>query len=308
MSRSIRDHLHPTVLSTRNGAGVRLLEPDPIRRRWIAGDLAFRLRVFGESQSEGRVDLLRWYDLPSLNGRVRSVLLEPEGTFAFCAVSRHICCVDLTNSSVVWRASGPRVWGFIRSSPFSLGLTAEGQLLASYDSGHLQVIEPTGKVRALWFENDAPLRFVMLPGGRQFLGTDGRTVGVWDIDLRVRTAVFEPDDVVTALAIAPESRTAFIRTLRSVSAWSLGDLSRLSTFPVGPSLPILAASSDGSRVVTGEAKGVTVRAASGEIEALLFVPGARILSAQFEPWSSSVVTGSDDGVVRHWDLERRSES
>ncbi|KXK18862.1 MAG: hypothetical protein UZ18_ATM001000738 [Armatimonadetes bacterium OLB18] len=60
-------------------------------------------------------------------------------------------------------------------------------------------------------------------------------------------------------------------------------------------------------MVTGESKGVTVRSVNGEIEALLFVPGARILSAQFEPWTGAVVTGSDDGVVRHWDLARRAE-
>ncbi|KXK18863.1 MAG: hypothetical protein UZ18_ATM001000739 [Armatimonadetes bacterium OLB18] len=192
MSRSTRDQLHPTVLSSRNGAGVRLLEPDAPRKRWIAGDLALRVRVFGESQPEDKVDLLRWYDLPSLNGRVRSIVLHPEGTHAFCAVGRHVCCVDLSSLSVVWRASGPRVWGFIRSSPFALGLTSEGSLLASYDSGHLQWIDPEGKVRSLAYENDAPLRFVMLPGGRQFLGTDGRKVGVWDIDLRVRIAGFEP--------------------------------------------------------------------------------------------------------------------
>ncbi len=307
MSRSTRDQLHPTVLSSRNGAGVRLLEPDAPRKRWIAGDLALRVRVFGESQPEGKVDLLRWYDLPSLNGRVRSIVLHPEGTHAFCAVGRHVCCVDLSSLSVVWRASGPRVWGFIRSSPFALGLTSEGSLLASYDSGHLQWIDPEGKVRSLAYENDAPLRFVMLPGGRQFLGTDGRKVGVWDIDLRVRIAGFEPDDVVTALAVSPASNTAFIRTLRSVSAWSLADLSPIAAFPVGPSLPILAVSADGGRVVTGESKGVTVRSVNGEIEALLFVPGARILSAQFEPWTGAVVTGSDDGVVRHWDLARRTE-
>jgi WD40 repeat protein len=221
----------------------------------------------------------------------------------------------------VWDLTMPQdslvLEGLCRRNQFTAAFSPDGQLVASVgNSKDILLWDPaTGKqVGRLQGNNKEVYDVAFSPDGRYLAsaGYDGALV--WDVHTRNLVHTFRPKDVrfATRVGFRPDSRRLAVARDRGVTIFDLDSGAALLSIPCKVWMCVATYSPDGEKLLTANPGNSTLRARVQVWDAetgqeLLSLKGeqARVNTALFDKQGARILTASDDGTAKIWDLKGR---
>lgn len=234
--------------------------------------------------------------------RVRDIAVSEDGTVAFVAAGLHLRCLDLEQGRELWRHSPRFMYGFLQTSPRAVGVTKNKYVFVCNDSGTMELWRPEGKLVRQWGSNDAPNSISRLANGSSFVGTDGYGLTVWEPEDGRRTMKLRSSLRIYALKAFPRSDMVATRLDGAIGIFDLFAGSLKSAFHIVPGLPFIDVSPSGETLLYGQGRGVALSDLDGKALAFFEQPGARILTAAFDPDGRQIVAGTDAGETVRFDV------
>jgi WD40 repeat protein len=171
---------------------------------------------------------------------------------------------------------------------------AEVGVVLNLTAGH------TGMVPTMAFSPDSRL---LVSGGHD------RTLRIWDVQGSTLRATLREDGPVEGLAFTPDGRlVAAVSTVNHLAVWDALQGQRRQTVRLPVHLLAVAASPDGRWLTVAGDKGFIRLLRADTLEPAGDLKGhTRVVrKLAFSTDSKTLVTGSDDGTVRAWDVATRS--
>ena len=282
--------------------GIRLLKFTSDRRRFLSGDLGMRVRLVEDGRTLMQLDLRSDGYKARAMDRVRDIAVSEDGAYAFVAAGLHLRCLDLEAGREVWRHSPRFLFGFLQTSPRAVGITKNKNVFVCNDSGAMELWRPEGKLVGRWGSNDTPNMISRLADGSSFVGSDGYGLTVWEPEDGLRTMKLRSSLRVYALKAFPKSALVATRLDGAIGTFDLFAGSLKRAFHIAPGLPFIDVSPSGETLLYGQGRGAALSNLDGKAVAFYEQPGARILTAVFDPNGSQIVAGTDAGETVRFDV------
>ncbi|MCW5942213.1 MAG: WD40 repeat domain-containing protein [Fimbriimonadaceae bacterium] len=277
---------------------VRLIEFSPDRKVLATGDGDMRLTLSESGRVLRSFDLHGRHSRGTATDRMRDVAFSLDGTRLYAAASRYLWALDASTGDVEWRYQGPNFLTFLINPPSTVAVAQDGSLIASFEDGLMEAFLPSGRKIRKRKDNDAPARMDFLSDRQTLVGCDPFTLTVWtDQGTRKRWNA-RPDGHTLGSAVSTTMPRAAVRTLETVEVYDLDRFERVSVFPVGTGLPLVALDPVRDEVATASVSGVSVRSLSGELVAAAPTPGVRVTALEYDPSGERILVGGRDGGIR----------
>jgi WD40 repeat protein/tRNA A-37 threonylcarbamoyl transferase component Bud32 len=237
---------------------------------------------------------------------VRQISFSREGSKLLSVADRTVRIFDLDadDRERLLRSHNSYVYGVAFTGNGSRIVSAawDGDLrFWDAETGSCMSILPSG--REQYIQMDAALDAPLVATGHE------HEVRLWDADSRQHLRDIRLGGRATALDVADDGSRVAVRTRSEVSIWGAQSGERIleiaaggsgyrGAVALGPSGALIAADGGWSDALMWDAR-------SGE--ALHRLAAARVLSLSFSPDGSMLAAGSDDGVVRLFDVARGTE-
>ncbi len=158
------------IASTKNG-------------RWVATG---RLSGLVEVSLDG--DVLFESDVRPLSFKANAdrflnqLAFSTNGDMLFVGSGVDVVCVNSTTGTLAWDFHPYRQFGFLKSVPQGLAVTAEDEVIVACSSGQMVKLDRKGRVVSQGSDNDSPQSMVSVAGVPVVVGTDGYSICAWDTD------------------------------------------------------------------------------------------------------------------------------
>lgn len=289
------------VLS-RHGSPVKALAFSPDGSLVATADVDRNLKMSRVSSSEEAPLWQRhfrfWFDRFLPHMYIRAVAFSPDGRTLYLAIGDNLRALDAQTGEEIWRHRAGPTFGFLRTRPLSLAVSASGSVAAAYDDTTVEVRLPDPprlRRTSAWKDNDAPNMIAFLDDDR-IVGSDHVSLCIWDADLGTKLAKHQPGIRIHGLAAGRATIAA--RSLYDVTLWSeSGEKLGMAALP--PGLPTLAFSPMSDILAAGDAQGATLFDLRGA-EIARLETAAATLALAFIPGTDDLAIAGSDGTVRRW--------
>ncbi|MYF91008.1 MAG: T9SS type A sorting domain-containing protein [Gemmatimonadetes bacterium] len=129
-------------------------------------------------------------------------------------------------------------------------------------------------------------------------------VKLWDMATNTNTTTLEDDVGVTSIAFSPDGTTLATASIHSIKLWDVATGTNIATL-AGSFFESMAFSPDGKTLATASWKEIKLwDVPTRKNTAILTLEGHTdaVYSVAFSPDGSTIVSGSEDGTVRLWDV------
>lgn len=231
--------------------------------------------------------------------RVRSAAWVPGADLVVCVSGPTVWGVGLTTGEVLWQRRSAYYWGFFPSRPVAVASGEDGELWASYDDGRMESLSLTGDLVSRWHESEAPVQFGRrgVPGAR--VACTGYGVGAWDMQERKLAWHRRLPFRAQAFATSAQSEWTAVATF-GTAVLSRADGSESKKLELGPGLPALALSRDGSKLASATDSGLQWIDAAAGSRVAHSVNAGRVTAVEFDAEGTLWYGTSVGGLGRVW--------
>jgi WD40 repeat protein len=275
---------------SRDGQFLASADVDRTVRVWQGGHLTFEKNFRSDRERLRAIDIVRGFEI------------SPGGKSIFIAAGDSVTEIPFAMPVPLWRRGRKPTFGFIITCPKALAVAKSGEIAMAYDDAYMEVlpIGYPGRAVRQWKDNDAPFCMSYLSDGRTLIGTDGRSICMWNAQSGEKTWKFSLGTKVCNVVASETEPIAAIRTLHRVFLLDCKSLQIISSAPTLHGSPTLAMSTDGQYVAAGDMTGVSVFDQKGSLVDRFPQISARTLAIAFLPGARTLAIGSSDGTVVLW--------
>ncbi len=235
--------------------------------------------------------------------RVRSLAIDDERRMLYVAAGGRLHALDLDSGERKWIYAPPFALCFMVTSPVSMIVRDDGNLVAVFDDGFMEMWTPQGQRLFRFSDNDMPTKLIQVHRDDAVIGTDGFSVTIWDPETQAKVGKLNTGERIFGFAGPGNDHLCATRTYDSVTIWGLESGSRLAHVTVGVGMPLMAflpakkllAVSEEHRVRLYDYTGVLVAECQLEEE-------HRTVCLTASHDGTVVAVGLEDGSVRLFDV------
>jgi len=279
--------------------GVRTLATSSDGQWLASADLGRQIRLWKNGALHLEFDPLPFWERFPSSRRIHALAFSIDSSRLFVAMTDRICAYEVETGKRVWRYRPRRVLAFLANAPVGLSVnSANGNLAASFEDGHIGLWNADGAGEEMWFDNDAPRFLAFTRDGSRMVGTDGHAICIWDMATHAKLAKKVPSDRIYAMAVSEAADVAAVRTLYAVSVWNLESGHELSRIGTASGLPLLAFSPFSNVLAFSERGKVTLVDFDGMALGVAVISNTEVLSLCFR--TDGLLVGCSDGTIRQF--------
>lgn len=273
---------------------------------------------------------MQWQPLPSGIHAIYAVALAPWGQLAACGRANQISIYEIGTGEEIARLKDPHLGGIEnggqlfyrhgaahRDIVHSLAFNPDGTILASGGYRVVKLWQRPQNVRKFEVTVDEPVSAVAVsPDGRWMAVGAGSKIAVWDLQQKKRAQTLSGHAAtVSSLQFTPDNaRLVSAGQDKTVRIWNVADGKAVHQFETPAAVHSLVLNKDASRIVTAHADNLIrvwpadAKPAEGD-ESKTVAPaveikghGKAVTSLALLPNGTQIVSGSEDGTVKIWEL------
>lgn len=221
------------IASTRNG-------------RWLAtGRLSGMVEVSFDGNVLYETDMRPLSYKANADRFLSQLSFSESGDLLVVASGVDVVAVNSTTGTQAWEFVPARSFGFLKSVPQGLAMTAGDELVVGCSSGEMVKLDRKGRIVVKGSDNDSPQSLVPVAGLPYVFGTDGYSLVAWDTESLKRARKLGTGRRYYALSSASAMPIVAVRTDGAVGIYDVKEDTWVTEIPVGPGLPVTALSPDG---------------------------------------------------------------
>lgn len=235
--------------------------------------------------------------------RVRAIVVDDKQNTLYVAAGGRLHALDLETGARKWIYAPPYVLCFLITSPVAMVVHNDGNLIAVFDDGAMEMWSPEGIRMFRFRENDVPTKLIQVHKDDSVIGTDGFSVTIWDPKTQAKVGKLTVDERIFGFAGSADDSVCATRTYDSVTLWGVDSASRIARIPVGVGLPAMTFVGSRKLVAILEEKRVRLFDYAGNHIADCPVEEPHRAVCVSASYDGTVLTiGCEDGIIRFYDL------
>ncbi|MBX3119610.1 MAG: hypothetical protein KF784_11135 [Fimbriimonadaceae bacterium] len=261
---------------------------------WKAGKVHYRLNFRSLLERLWGID------------RVRSIAIDDMRNMLYVAAGGRLHALDLETGVRRWIYAPPYAFCFLITSPVSMMIRDDGNLVAAFDDGAMEIWTPDGKRLFRFHDNDVPTKLIQLHRDDAIIGTDGFSVTIWDPQTQAKVGKLHTGERIFGFAGSASDGLCATRTFDSVTIWALDTGSPIARIPVGIGLPCMAFTGLRKLLAVSEEHRIRLYDYTGNPIAQCELGDRRTICISASEDGTALAVGCDDGTAKLFDLTKLS--
>lgn len=236
--------------------------------------------------------------------RVRAIAIDDLRNMLYVAAGGRLHALDLETGARQWIYAPPYALCFLITSPVAMIVRDDGNLVAVFDDGAMEIWTPEGKRLFRFHDNDVPTKLIQIHRDDAIIGTDGFTVTIWDPQTQAKVGRLNTGERIFGFAGSADDGLCATRTFDHATIWSLESGTQIARIPVGVGLPCMAFTGLSKMLAISEEHRIRLFDYTGNPVAICHVDDRRTVCLSASQDGTAVAVGCDDGTVKMFDLTR----
>lgn len=283
--------------------GVRNITSSPSGQVIACGARSGEVAVFADRNLISEFDVQPIRLKNKAEAELQMLCLGKSADLTYCATSVDVLAINTNAADIAWEYQQRRQWGFLSSIPQGTYLTDDENIVITYSSGEMTMLDRKARIIETGNFNLAPKFLVTQPNSKLVYGSDGYHIYSWDRQKLAGEVNHIGAVRCYSLGLSGDSSTLVTRSDSRLICIDTKTNEHKFEFEVPGGLPALAVDEFGSeiahlaehKVLLRSLDGSIIREISFEDDFALslmalrsgdgFLIGMRSGSVYFEPWS-----------------------
>lgn len=283
--------------------GVRTIASSPNGQIIACGARSGEVAVFANRDLVSEFDVQPIRMKNKAEAELQMLSLGKSGDLTYCATSVDVLAINTNAADIAWDYQQRRLWGFLPSIPQGTYLTDDENIVISYSSGEMTMLDRKARVIETGYFNHAPKFLVSQPEIESVYGSDGNHIYCWDRQLLAGNVKSIAHARCYGLGLSGDGSTLVARSDSRLLCFDTKSSDLKFEFEVPGGLPVIAVDQYGSEIAHLTERNVLLRSIDGSINREIafqddfaltltalktgegFLIGMRSGYVYFEPWS-----------------------
>jgi len=160
--------------------GVRNISSSPNGQIIACGARSGEVAVFADRNLISEFDVQPIRMKNKAEAELQIVCLGKSGDLTYCATSVDVLAINTNTADIAWEYQQRRQWGFLSSIPQGTYLTDDENIVITYSSGEMTMLDRKARIIETGNFNHAPKFLVTQPNLADVYGSDGYHIYSWD--------------------------------------------------------------------------------------------------------------------------------
>ncbi|QYK53769.1 MAG: hypothetical protein KF824_02485 [Fimbriimonadaceae bacterium] len=160
--------------------GVRNITSSPNGQIIACGARSGEVAVFANQNLVSEFDVQPIRMKNKAEAELQMLCLGKSGDLTYCATSVDVLAINTNAADIAWEYQQRRQWGFLSSIPQGTYLTDDENIVITYSSGEMTMLDRKARVIETGYFNNAPKFLVSQPNIANVYGSDGNYIYSWD--------------------------------------------------------------------------------------------------------------------------------